>query len=194
MVAQLETVEQAPETRLTFSGDLDYDTYYYWRVRAWESSKMIIGPWSPPSAFRTALAPVVTPTPTPPPAGGGTPPPAGGYPKTGPGVIQYVSDTWPNYRRPVGSLSERQANMEFLRDRVIETGICWGMQLAWNLKRGGPEKSLDYITQFKDGRWQGVDIGFDYDNTGIWLELYWGEAPGDPYATYGGYGPMPSCR
>ncbi len=191
IVAQIEVGEQGGETRATLDGDLDYDTYYYWRVRAWESSKSIVGPWSRTNAFLTGLKPV---TPTPPPAGGGTPPPAGGYPKTGPGVIQYVSDTYPDYRRPVGSLSQRQANMEFLRDRVIETGICWGLQLGWNLKRGGPERSLDYITQFKDGRWQGVDIGFDYDNTGIWLELTWAEAPDDPYATYGGYSPMPSCR
>ena len=183
--------EQGGQTQATYNGDLDYDTYYYWRVRAWETSKSIVGPWSPTLAFLTGLRPA---TPTPPPAGGGTPPPAGGYPKTGPGVIQYVSDTWPDYRRPVGSHGERQANMDFLRDRVIETGICWGLQLAWNLKRGGPERSLDYITQFKDGRWQGVDIGFDYDNTGIWLELTWAEAPDDPYATYGGYSPMPSCR
>jgi hypothetical protein len=192
IVAQIEVGEQGGETRATFNGDLDYDTYYYWRVRAWESSKSIVGPWSTTLAFLTALRPA-TPPPGPTPPGGGVPP-AGAYPKTGPGVIQYVSDTYPDYRRPVGSLGERQANMEFLRDRVIETGICWGMQLAWNLKRGGPEKSLDYITQFKDGRWQGVDIGFDYDNTSTWLELTWGEHPDDAYATYGGYGPMPSCR
>jgi len=191
VVAQVEVGEQGGETRATFNGDLDYDTYYYWRVRAWESSKSIVGPWSPTLAFLTALRPV---TPTPPPAGGGTPPPAGGYPKTGEGVIQYVTDTWPDYRRPVGSLGERQANMDFLRDRVIETGICWGMQFAWNLKRGGPEVSKDYITQFKDGRWQGVDIAFDYDNHGNWLVLQWAEHPDDPFATHGGYSPMPSCR
>lgn len=188
VVAQIEAHEQAPETRATYPGDLNYDTYYYWRARAWEGSKMTIGPWSTTSAFMTALAPVVTPPPTP----GG--PPTGSYPHTGPGVIDYVSDTYPSYLRAVGSLAERQANMEFLRDRVIETGLCWGMQLAWNLKRGGPEKSKDYIVQFKDGRWQGVDIAFDYDNYGRTLSLYWGEAPDDPYATYGGYSPMPSCK
>jgi hypothetical protein len=193
VVAQLEVGEQTPETRVTYPGDLDYDTYYFWRVRAYETSKMILGPWSGPSAFMTGRAPVVTPDPIPPGPPTGTPP-AGGYPRTGFGVVQYVSDTWPDYRRPVGSLGERQANMAFLRDRIIETGICWGMQLAWNLKRGGPEKSIDYIVQFKDGRWQGVDVAFDYDNTGIWLELWWGEQPDDPFATYGGYSPMPSCK
>ena len=29
--------------------------------------------------------------------------------------------------------------MEFLRNRMIEAGICGGLDLGWNLKRGGPD-------------------------------------------------------
>ena len=77
------------------------------------------------------------------------------------------------------SLSQRQANMAFVRDRMIEAGICGGMDLAWNMKRGGPEKSIDYLAYRKDGRWIGVDIGHAYDDTSIPLGLQWGENPGD---------------
>jgi hypothetical protein len=83
--------------------------------------------------------------------------------------------------------------MAFLRDRIIETGICGGLDLALNLKRGGPEVSVDYITCRKDGRWIGVDIGFDYDNTSVPLRLQWGESPNDPYITPMTYTPRPTC-
>jgi len=38
---------------------------------------------------------------------------------------------------------------------MIEAGLCGGMELAWNLKRGGPEKSIDYLAYRKAGRWIG---------------------------------------
>ena len=35
--------------------------------------------------------------------------------------------------------------MMFLRDRIIEAGKCGGLELGWNLKRGGPELSIDFM-------------------------------------------------
>src|SRR5436190_23210054 len=66
------------------------------------------------------------------------------YPSTGPEIIAYVGNRYP--AKLVGgiSLSERMDNMRFLRDRIIETGLCGGVQLGWNLKRGGPEISNDF--------------------------------------------------
>ena len=79
--------------------------------------------------------------------------------------------------------------MMFLRDRIIEAGRCGGMDLAWNLKRGGPEISIDFLVHMDNGTLRGIDIAFDYDNISTPLKLYWGEGT-FPY--YGGY-PQFSC-
>ena len=90
-------------------------------------------------------------------------------------------------------MRKRIANVEFLRDRVIETGLCGGMNLAWNLKRGVGPRSIDAID------WRHgvedindvVDLAVDYDNTNTPLRLQWivveGPAGWDPY-------PEPPCR
>lgn len=187
LVAQHEVPEALPNTKKALTTELAGNTKYYWRVRAWEnSSRKVVGPWSATFAFVTAAEPV---EPDPP----DTYPP-GTYPSTGPGVINYVKAHWPSYLNAVSSLDRRKSNMAFLRDRVIETGLCGGMKIAWNLKRGGPELSLDYVTTYKDGRWIGVDIAQDYDNYRERLDLRWAEAPSDPYATYGRYTKSYSCK
>ncbi|MCA1560365.1 MAG: hypothetical protein LC804_08905 [Acidobacteria bacterium] len=89
------------------------------------------------------------------------------------------------------SSGQRRANMEFLRDRVIEAGRCGGLDLAWNLKRGGPEISVDFLVERSGGHLQGRDIAFDYDNTGIQLVLYWGTGE---FPFYGGYPHSFSCQ
>ena len=63
------------------------------------------------------------------------------------------------------SLERRHRNMEFLRDRIIETGICKGMDLGRNFKRGTPVISHDFIV-WKNGRSKGVgvDIASGYDD------------------------------
>jgi len=88
------------------------------------------------------------------------------------------------------SLSQRQANMMFLRDRIIEMGRCAGHDWAWNLKRGGPEISIDFLVSRENGVVHGHDIGYDYDNTSNMLVLYWGGGEG-PF--YGGYTNSFSC-
>jgi hypothetical protein len=63
--------------------------------------------------------------------------------------------------------------MAFLRDRIIEAGLCGGTEMGWNMKRGGPEKSIDYMVHVKNGDPWGVDIAVDYDNTSKPLRLGW---------------------
>ena len=64
--------------------------------------------------------------------------------------------------------------MEFLRDRIIETGICKGMDLGRNFKRGTPVISHDFIV-WKNGRPKrvGVDIASGYDDVNNTLKLTW---------------------
>jgi hypothetical protein len=58
------------------------------------------------------------------------------------------------------------------------------MDLAWNLKRGGPEISIDFIVERVGGTLHGHDIAFDYDNHSTPLVLYWGSGE---FPFYGGY-------
>jgi hypothetical protein len=113
------------------------------------------------------------------------------YPSNGPDLVAYVVERYPE--RLVGgiSLDERVENMRFLRDRMIEAGICGGMSLGWNLKRGGPEKSNDFLAWRREDGDMGVDIGFDYDNAAAPLRLQWLEA--GMGATYTEF-PTPSCQ
>jgi hypothetical protein len=91
------------------------------------------------------------------------------------------------------SLGEREDNMAFLRDRVIETGICGGMDLAWNLKRGVGPHSIDALAwRLPSGFVEVVDIGAAFDDTSIPLQLVWGIVEGPP--GYDGYSPRPNCQ
>jgi hypothetical protein len=87
-----------------------------------------------------------------------------------------VSAKYPDKLAAGVSSSQRVANMEFLRDRIIEAGKCGGLNLGWNLKRGGPERSVDFLAWHRGDGDMGVDIGFDYDNTSAPLHLQWSEA------------------
>ena len=66
--------------------------------------------------------------------------------------------------------------MEFLRDRIIEAGKCGGLDLGHNLKRGGPETSIDFLAHRRAGGDMGVDLGQDYDNINTTLRMQWSEA------------------
>ena len=112
------------------------------------------------------------------------------YPTNGPDLIAYISAKYPE--RLAGGLSadERLQNMLFLRDRIIEAGKCGGMDLGWNLKRGGPDVSVDFITERRDGTVYGHDVAFDYDNPDHPLQLYWG---GGDFPNYKEY-PAPNCQ
>jgi hypothetical protein len=186
MVAVVTVAERVAETRFTINQVLAGGLRFFWRVRAFDAN--VASAWSQVQSFVTPKGPS---TPTPP---GPGEPPAGGWPKTGAEVVSYATRNYPDRLVAGVSHSQRQANMAFVRDRMIEAGICGGMDLAWNMKRGGPEKSIDYLAYRKAGRWIGVDIGAAYDDTSVPLVLQWGENPGDPLVTPATYSPAPSCK
>jgi hypothetical protein len=111
-------------------------------------------------------------TPLPPPTDG--PVPCGG--STGQAIIGCVANAYPSRLVSTaagdGSLERRHANMEFIRDRVIETGICKGLNLGRNFKRGTPVISHDFIV-WRSDRDRGVDIASGYDDVDRPLKLTW---------------------
>ena len=112
------------------------------------------------------------------------------YPTNGPDLIAYIAAKYPE--RLVENISQdhRIQNMIFLRDRIIEAGKCGGMDLGWNLKRGGPDVSIDFITERRDGVVYGHDIASDYDNPDHPLKLYWGNGDHPSYKEF----PAPNCN
>ncbi len=118
------------------------------------------------------------------------PAPTTGYPSTGPDIIRFVAERYPEKLAAGVSVGERMDNMRFLRDRIIESGLCGGVQLGWNLKRGGPDISNDFIVWRHEGGDTGIDIGFAYDDTSQPLRLQWQESIGPFYKEY----PAPGCR
>lgn len=170
-------------------------TEYFWRVGATDGS--YTAPYSIVQAFRTEAPPAPAPTPEPGPVPSPSPSPGGGggpWPRNGAEVIAWAERNYPGQLAPVGSLDQRKHNMEFLRDRMIEAGLCGGMQLGWNMKRGGPEVSIDFLTELVNGRWHGIDVAVDYDNHGNRLRLSWHDTGPDNFIFHRQYpGPLP-CR
>jgi hypothetical protein len=185
--------EQPNQTRVTPTAPLPPNARFYWRARAVDPDTQ--GPWSATSTFVTpSNAPEPPNNPEPPtnpgPGGGGN----GGScaANNGKAIISCISVKYASYRRAGVSDDQRKSNMRFLRDRMIEAGICGGMDLGWNLKRGGPDLSIDFLVHRRNGQSIGVDIARDYDNTGHELELTWAEdGPGSHYKAYS---PRPSCN
>jgi hypothetical protein len=66
------------------------------------------------------------------------------------------------------------------------------MNLGWNMKRGGPEKSIDFLAWHDGRQWIGVDIGRAYDATNRVLDLVWGIHGPTPHAR--AYEPRPTCN
>ena len=149
------------------------------------------GPFSGVETLRRGPAPAPpAPPPTPPPAP--EPPPVPAIPcafDNGPQIVECVAKTFPDKLAAGVTLDERKANMMFLRDRIIEGGLCGGLDLGWNLKRGGPEISIDFLVWRRNGQEVGIDIGFDYDNTATTLRLQWLESIFPFYLAY----PTPAC-
>ena len=114
------------------------------------------------------------------------------YPETGPELVAFVAQRFPEKLAAGVSREERIANMEFLRDRIIEFGICGGMDIGWNMKRGGPEKSRDFVAWHDGRRRMGVDIAYSYDAPHRELQLVW--AVYGPTSHYREYQPRPQCR
>ena len=170
--------------RTTFnSSPLTNATTMFWRVRA--SDGETASTWSSTQSFRTPAAPAPKP-PTPTPTGGG-----GGScaSNSGEQIVKCIAAKYPEKLVAGISLGQRQENMMFLRDRIIEAGKCGGLDLGHNLKRGGPEISIDFLAERRNGQVLGHDIAFDYDNTSTTLQLYWGDGT---FPFYKDYGPV-SC-
>lgn len=110
------------------------------------------------------------------------PPPSDGPVACGSGeghaLIACVGNAYPEYlvstARGDHSLERRHRNMEFIRDRIIETGICKGVDLGRNFKRGTPVISHDFIVWRQPGqRDRGIDIASGFDDVDRPLKLTW---------------------
>ncbi len=149
---------------------------FFWRARITDGANT--GAWSRVESFRSPLAVSAGG------GGGGGGNGASCAASSGPAIVDCIAAKYPDKLASGVSSSTRQANMEFLRDRVIEAGKCGGLDLGWNLKRGGPEKSIDFITQRTGGTVLGIDIARDYDNTSTTLQLQWAQGDYPVYAPY----------
>lgn len=157
--------------------NLGNDTAYKWRARAELGSNF--GPWSGYGEFRTAAYRGIVPRPA-----------NGNWPNNGPAVVAYIADSFPTFLR-VTSLERRIENMAYLRDRIIEAGICGGLDVAWNLKRGIGPHSIDAIAwRMPNGKIEVIDLASAYDDPAITLRLKWAITDGpqgyDPYIGHPG--------
>jgi hypothetical protein len=177
----------SPQTIWTVPADtLKLNKTYAWRAYAVFNGEQ--GSLSDGVSFRTPL---------PPPVDG--PVPCGS--SSGPAIIACVGKAYPAYLVSTAkgdfSLERRHKNMEFIRDRIIETGRCKGVDLGRNLKRGGPEISRDFIVLRsnvgKGGRDRGIDIASGYDDVDKALKLTWQVFDEDRnwgHPFYSAYGPV----
>ena len=109
----------------------------------------------------------------------------------GPAIVRCIEDEFPDRLASGVSLNRRVENMAFLRDRIIEAGLCSGLDLARNLKRGVGPHSIDALAWRRSGgHVDVVDIGSAYDDTSRRLRLSWQIVAGPPgYDRY----PRPAC-
>jgi hypothetical protein len=170
--------ETPGQTTFTPGADLAPSLLHYWRVRAGDGDTT--SAWSGTQTFQTpSPAPSPSPSPTP------GPRPGTCASNNGPAIASCIAAKYPEYLAAGVSLSQRQANMSFLRDRIIEAGKCGGLDLGQNLKRGGPDLSIDFLAWRQSGGDMGVDLATDYDNTSNPLRLGWSEAGfGASYKAY----------
>jgi hypothetical protein len=163
------------QVRWTLPVPLQLDSPYRWRARAELGDRP--GPWSDFSSFLSLDYRGLNPRPA-----------NGVWPSSGPAVVDYVADAFPDYLRPTATLAERIEHMEFLRDRIIEAGVCGGLDLARNLKRGVGPHSHDAIAWRKpNGFVEVVDIASAFDDKTIFLSLHWSIVVGPS-----GYDPLPN--
>ncbi len=187
IVSAGERSEAGPTTSYSPDGDLAAGATYYWRARA--TDRETTSPWSNPQPFRTAAggpAPGPGPGPAPAPGNGGS-----CASSNGDFIASCIMGKYPQYLAAGVSHNQRVSNMEFLRDRMIEAGICGGMDLAWNRKRGNGPHSTDALAwRTRSGHVEVVDIGAAFDDTGTPLRLHWAIVEGPPgYDAY----PRPNC-
>jgi len=187
------TAESAPvsafgsETTWTIPSNLlKVNKTYSWRGRAVFNG--VAGSWSDSASFRTPL---------PPPVDG----PVACGSSDGLTIVKCVGAAYPAYlvatEQGDNSVERRKVNMAFIRDRIIETGICNGLDLARNFKRGGPDISFDFLVWRsnvgKGGRDRGVDLATGYDEVKLPIRLKWdvqGSNKSWGFPFYADYGPV----
>lgn len=184
IVAAATVDEGGGQTSFTVPADLATDRQHFWRVRATDGETT--SAWGATQSFRTPVAAAPAPGPSNPGGGGSC------AASNGDAIVNCLARTYPDKLAAGVSLNQRIANMEFLRDRAIEAGICGGLDLAWNLKRGVGPHSIDALAWRHDGIDDVVDIGSAYDDTSRQLGLTWGIVAGPP--GYDPYSPRPSCK
>jgi hypothetical protein len=175
-----QTTFTVPENTLKLNRNYAWDAYAVYSDVRGSTSDVV--------SFRSPL---------PPPVDG--PVPCGS--SSGPAIIACVARAYPAYlvstAKGDGSLERRHKNMEFIRDRIIETGRCKGVDLGRNFKRGTPEISRDFIVLRsnvgKGGRDRGIDIASGYDDVDRALKLTWQVFDEDKnwgHPFYSAYGPV----
>ncbi len=148
----------------------------YWRARITDGT--YTGAWSATGQFLTPLTPPAPPAPPAPKPG--TVPCGPPYPSDGNAIVTCIAATYPDKLAAGISSDQRIANVDFLRDRIIEVGLCGGLNLGYNLKGGGPAISDDFVTQIINGVVHGFDIAYASKDTSTTLHLTWAEGT-DPY-------------
>jgi len=157
---------------------LDLDTEYRWRARVEIGN--FYGPWSTLVPFRTLAYQGLTPR-----------PPGGNWPSNPLAIVAYIGSAFPERLAPVPSEHDREVNMAFMRDRIIEAGICGGLDLALNLKRGIGPHSIDALAwRQPDGDVEVVDFAVASTDHTSFVGLAWqiveGPAGYDPYPNHPG--------
>ena len=189
-IANVDRISAAASAWSVPANVLAENKTYGWRARATYAG--VPGSWSDMALFLTPLPP-----PPPPAAGsaGGGPVPCAG--SSGAAIVACVAAAFPEklVATAQGSNSDgrRADNMEFMRDRIIETARCKGMDLGRNFKRGTPVISHDFVVLRQPGqRDRGVDIAQGYDDVDHPLRLKFQvfDGPDYGYPYYAGYPPV----
>ena len=181
IVASVTIAAGSGTTSWQLPSNLTLDTTYRWRARA--EMGTAFGPWSGYGTFRSLDYRGLNPRPA-----------SGQWPTTTDGLVAYIADSWPDYLDPTDRTAMRLVNMEFLRDRFIEAGICGGIDLAWNRKRGNfsADRSVDAIAWRKpNGFVEVVDLAGSFDDKTLPLVLHWQIVEGPP--GYESYTDHPGC-
>jgi hypothetical protein len=171
VVSKLDVPEgESGSTSYALDFDLKNDTNYVWRSRAKQGNT--IGPWSSDHLFKTFAPP--------------PPPPPRSFPSSGGGAVAYVAARYSEYLEATGSLTDREHNMAYLRDRIIEVARCGGLDVVRNNKRGVGPWSTDAVCWRDGSRDRVMDIASGFDDYRRPLSLHWIEVSGPPgYAGYG---------
>ncbi|MEQ1876382.1 MAG: hypothetical protein ABL958_07035 [Bdellovibrionia bacterium] len=116
--------------------------------------------------------------------------PSDALPSTGAKIAEYVEQHWPSYLTPANSLADRRHNLEFLRDRIIEVGLCAGLNLGWHVENA--DLSVNKIALRDDeGQKFQIQIVSDYVNIGQPLKLTWTQSENGNYLPFT---PSPACN